>query len=202
MKTAATTAIKRPVVAPTATPAVCEVVSGGGLPGSGVLLGVPDGVVLEIGVWGFSLLVVDAPPMSDADIELDSSVRALDALSNVVEATTPAEVELVTLCMEVVCKLSASVAFRLGEILVPTPVGITGRLKVIPSSTELVLVLLRSPGKPVVAAVEDCIGVDRVTFAPVPNSEDDASDSLAGTRMPDVAEDIWNDVVSEVWIAV
>jgi hypothetical protein len=140
--------------------------------------------------------------MSDADMELDSSVRALEALSTVVEAMTPAEVELVTLCMEVVCKLSASVAFRLGEILVPTPVGITDRLKVIPSSAELVLVLLRPPGRPVVAAIEDCIGVDRVEFAPGPSSEDDASDSLAGTRIPDVAEDIPNDVVSEVWIAV
>jgi hypothetical protein len=202
MKTAATTAIRRPVVAPTATPAVCDVVSGGGLPASGVLLGVPDGVVLEAGVGGFSLLVVDAPPMPDAEIELGSSVRALNALSSVVEAMTPAEVEFVTLCIEVVCKLSASVTFRLGEILVPIPVGITDRLNVIPSSTELVLVLLRPSGRPVVAAMEDCIGVDRVEFAPGPCSEDDTSDSLAGTRMPDVDEDTWNDVVSGVWIAV
>ena len=35
-KTAATTAIRRPVVAPTATPAVCDVVRGGGLPSLGV----------------------------------------------------------------------------------------------------------------------------------------------------------------------
>ena len=201
MKTAATTAIRRPVVAPTATPAVCEVVSGGGLV-SGVLLGVPDGVVLEAGVWGSLLLVVDAPPISDSDMELGLSVRVLDTLSSVVEAMTPAEVELVALCIEVVCKLSASVTFRPEEILVTTPVGITDRLNVIPSSSELVLVLLRPPGRPVVAAIEDCIGVDQVEFAPGPSWEDDASDSLAGTRMPDVSEDIRNDVVSEVWIAV
>lgn len=161
-----------------------------------------DGVVLETGVWGFSLLVVDAPPMSDTDVELDSSVRALDALSTVVEAMTPAEVELAILCIEVVCKLSASVTFRLVETLVPTPVGTTDRLKVIPSSAELVLVLLRSPGRSVVAAIEDCIGMDKVEFAPRPSWEDDASDSLAGTRMPDVDEGIRNDVVSEVWVTV
>lgn len=126
MKTAATTAIRRPVVAPTATPAVCEVVRGGGLPAAGVGLRVPEVVGLEAGVPLFpvlSLLVLDASPKSDADMELDSSVRALDALPSVVEAMTPAVVELAALSMEVVCNVTASVAFVLEEALMPVPVG-------------------------------------------------------------------------------
>lgn len=49
---AATTAIKMKVVPPTATPAVCEVVSGGGLPAAAVWLGV------LVGVWGAAKVFV------------------------------------------------------------------------------------------------------------------------------------------------
>jgi hypothetical protein len=60
---AAITAMRRPVVAPTATPAVCEEVRGGGLPAAAVWLGV------LVGAWGAAAVFVSplsAPSVVDA----------------------------------------------------------------------------------------------------------------------------------------
>lgn len=202
MKIAATTAIRRPVVAPTATPAVCELVSGGGLPAAGVWLGVFEGArgataVLEPSVS--APFVVEASSDPDVDVELGVSVRALEALSDVAETRKP--VELAALCMEEVCRVSA-VSLSHGTVLVLAPVGSAERLKVIPSSVGLVEVPLRPTDKPIEVDGDGCIGDDQVEFAPAPNFVDDVNVSLAGICEPGTFEDKVADMTLDVRMLV
>ena len=62
-------------MAPTATPAVCEVVSGGGLPADAVSLGVLEGApgamaVLESSVVGLSVVDDSSDPWVDVELNL------------------------------------------------------------------------------------------------------------------------------------
>lgn len=122
-------------------------------------------------------------------MELDLTDRPPDAPSDVTEGKTPVVVELTAFGTEVVCKVSASVAVRPKLIPALLPEGSTDRLKVIPASAEVILVLLRLPDGPGTAADEDCIGDGEVELAPWPNLIDAERVSLAGMRMSDVSED-------------
>lgn len=130
------------------------------------------------------LSVVDASSGVVVDVELRTSVGVLEALSDEVEAITPALVELTALCIEDVCRVSARVPLRLGAIMALEPVGNAERLNVTPG-WFVVIVLVRPPGRPVFVS-DGCNG--EVEFAPVPIRDNDVSVSLAGTWVADIDE--------------
>lgn len=111
----------------------------------------------------------------------------LNVLSDVADAIKPAVVELVALYIEDVCRVSARVPLSVGTTLALEPVGSADRLKVIPSSLVLI-VLLIAPGSLTVLVNDDCIGDHHVEFAPLPILEDGVTVSLAGTCVADTVD--------------
>lgn len=123
---AATIAISRPVVAPTATPAVCEVVSGGEPPAAAVWLGLLVDTWREADVFVSPVptaSVVAAREDSDADVKLWVAESTPETLDDVMEAKAPAVVEWAIIDSEDVCRASACVALTLVADTEAVPMG-------------------------------------------------------------------------------
>lgn len=114
-KAAAITATRRQVVPPTAIPAACDVVSGGGLPAAVDWLG----VLVEVWVAGdVSVPSVSTPPLFDTisdvegDVKLTESIWMLETLIWVVKGTDIA-VELAASWVREACIAPACVVLIL-----------------------------------------------------------------------------------------